>query len=74
MNNILYPPAELWRARENRERVRDGYGNTFYHQQEVLREHWVLGEPIPQGLIVDGMPSYSFNIIMQASRRRIDND
>ena len=47
---------DLDAARRNRERVEQGYGNAFYHEQAHAVAQWTPGEAKPESVILGELP------------------
>lgn len=52
----LMDQLELEKAKCNRERVKQGYGNQFYAQQAAAIAQWQFGEPKPESVILGELP------------------
>lgn len=54
MENPMCPNIE--EARLNRERVKEGYCNTFYDQQANIEAQWAYGALPPRSLVIGALP------------------
>jgi len=47
---------DLDKAKRNRERVKQGYGNQFYNRQAYAVAQWQFGEFPPKSIILGELP------------------
>lgn len=52
MHNSTPMCDNLEAAKQNRERIKQGFGDEFYTEQERIIAHWTEGKPLPVGLVV----------------------
>jgi len=76
---MLYTQAELTQAQANRQRVSQGYCNSFYSQQQAICNGWEFGELPPRDLVLGTLPTiYKFTITHEYRsnevNREVDND